>query len=253
VAAGRARRGPPQGLYFMLETPRALLETASLVPFLPMLMRAPRGDGHPVLVLPGFTVDDSATTPLRTFLRYLGYTVESWELGRNVELPPTAIDRLVERFDAIPRRDEQKVSIVGQSLGGVYARELAKRRPKATRRVIALGAPFRGEAGGHDFRWIHRLMRGHEISEAGRAALNNCAERPDVPVTSVYTRSDGVVAWRSCLEDEGHGVDNIGIHGSHAGMAVNPGVLWAIADRLAQRQDEWRPFSPQGAARVWFA
>lgn len=246
------RRGPPSIPYLLLEGPRALLEAASLVPSLPALLRAPRGDGHRVFVLPGFTADDGATLPLRSFLHYLGYTVETWELGANVGLPPEVIDRIVERFDAIPRGEDATVSLVGQSLGGVYARELAKRRPDAVRRVICLGSPFHGEAGSHDFRWIHRLMRGSEISEAGRAALNRCSERPPVPVVAFYSRSDGICAWRACVEDEAHGVDNVEIRGSHAGMSTNPGVFWALADRLAQPEGAWQPFSPHASVRGWF-
>jgi len=246
------RRGPPSLPHLFLEGPRALFEAASLLPSLPVLMRAPRGDGHQVFVLPGFTADDGATLPLRTFLHYLGYAIETWELGSNTGLPPEVIDQIVERFDEIPRANGATISLVGQSLGGVYARELAKRRPDAVRQVICLGSPFHGEAGGHDFRWIHRLMRGYEIPEAGRAALNQCSERPPVPVVAFYSKSDGICAWRACIEDEAHGVDNVEIRGSHSGMSTNPGVFWAIADRLSQLEDMWQPFAPDSAVRGWF-
>lgn len=249
---GAPRRGPPSLTHLLLEAPRSLFEAASLLPSLPALLQAPRGDGHAVFVLPGFTVDDGATLPLRTFLQHLGYAVQTWNMGANVVLPPEVIDQIVERFDEIPRDGGSKVSLVGQSLGGIYAREVAKRRPDAVRQVICLGSPFHGEAGGHDFRWIHRLMRGYEIPEAGRAALNNCSERPPVPVVAFYSKSDGICAWRACMEDAARGVDNVEIRGSHSGMSTNPGVFWAIADRLAQPEGEWTPFAPHDSVRGWF-
>src|SRR5204863_2180670 len=113
---------PPSPVLLALEG-RAWLEFAALVPALPLLARAPCGDGHPVLVLPGWLANDRSTWALRWFLRNRGYHVHGWKLGRN--LGPTAA--LAERFTALRARHGRRLSLIGWSLGGIYARELARR------------------------------------------------------------------------------------------------------------------------------
>ena len=132
---------PPSPLLALTELPRALAELGTLPLASGWLATAPRGDGHPVLVLPGFIASDTSTAILRRYLKRMGYDAHAWELGRN--LGPKAIGRegekLVARLRAIHELTGQKVSLVGWSLGGVMARLVARRAPEAVRQVISLG------------------------------------------------------------------------------------------------------------------
>ena len=228
---------PPSPLLFALEG-RAWLEFAALVPALPLLARAPRGDGHPVLVLPGWLAGDGSTWALRRFLRDRGYHAHGWRLGRNLGPDERTVEGLGRRFRALRARHRRKLSLIGWSLGGIYARELARRFPADVRQVITLASPFRAPAASRAARLYRRWNGAHP---APRAPLD--APLP-VPATSIYSRTDGVVGWQSCLQDEGPLAENIEVRSSHCGMGHHPGVLLVIADRLAQPEGAWRPYVP---------
>src|SRR5882724_10287436 len=133
---------PPSPALLALEG-RAWLEFAALLPALPLLARAPRGDGHPVLVLPGWLASDRTTRPLRWFLRDRGYHAHGWKLGRNHGPDAETVAGLGRRFLALRDRHRRRLTLVGWSLGGIYARELARRFPDDVRQVITLASPFR--------------------------------------------------------------------------------------------------------------
>lgn len=213
---------------------RVLLELGSIVPSLPALMQAPKGDGHPVLILPGMLADDGSTFVLRRYLQALGYQVHPWKLGRNWG-PSTAIrEGIRTRFKELSDRYQRRVSIVGWSLGGIYAREIAREFPALTRQVITLGSPFGA---------------GYRIEgEPSPALAARLLPAPPVPCTAIYSKSDGVVPWQACLEQEGPQTDNIEVQASHIGMGVNALVLWAVADRLAQAEGQWKHFDRTGLA-----
>jgi pimeloyl-ACP methyl ester carboxylesterase len=256
TAAYAAERVPaPSKLLALSELPRALAELGSLPWFGPLLMSAPRGDGHPVLVLPGFVTTDVSTTILRRYLEMLGYTPYAWELGRN--LGPKAIGRqgekLVERLDAIHAETGRKVSIIGWSLGGVMARQVARRRPDKVRQVISLGSPFTGDPRATNVLRAYEGLTGQRIGDADtQAQLKESRQRPPVPSTAIYTKSDGIVAWQNCCEPEDASTDNIQVYGSHCGLGVNASVLYAIADRLAQPEGEWAPFERRGLRALMY-
>ena len=237
---------PPSALLALTELPRAIAEWGSLAWSAGALMAsAPRGDGHPVLVLPGFMTSDSSTRVLRRFLRMLGYDAHTWNLGRN--LGTRAIgqqgEKLIERLREIHEQTGQKVSLVGWSLGGVMARLLARKAPDAVRQVITLGSPFAGSPKSTNVWRLYELMSGSRIDDPNhRAHLAEVAARPSVPCTAIYSKDDGVVAWQTCREDEGATSENIEVHGSHCGLGVNPSVLYAVADRLAQKDGAWGRF-----------
>lgn len=249
MARPEATLPPPSALLALSELPRAMAELGSLPFAAPLLAMAPRGDGHPVLVLPGFIASDASTAVLRRYLDGLGYEAHAWELGRN--LGPRAIgkegEKLVERLRTIHELTGQKVSLVGWSLGGVMARLLARRAPDAIRQVITLGSPFAGSPKSTTVWRLYELLSGEHIDgETTRAQLAEVSAPPPVPSTAIYTREDGVVAWQICREAEGAETDNIEVHGSHCGLGVNPAVLYAVADRLAEPEDGWRPFRRTG-------
>jgi pimeloyl-ACP methyl ester carboxylesterase len=249
---GRGRRAvrPPSILLGALEQQRALAELVGFGMSLPLFRLMPTGDGHPVLVLPGFMADDASTAALRSVLRSRGYRVHRWGLGRNLGPRASVVDGLVGRLDAIHRESGQSVSLVGWSLGGIYARALAHWRPRAVRRVITLGSPFRMRPGDRSnaSRLFHRLNPGPDLPRP--VALE---ERPlPVPSTAIYTRTDGVARWHLCIEAERPLAENIEVRGSHCGLGHNPAVILAIADRLAQPEGTFRRFRPPRAAAALY-
>jgi len=240
---------PPSALLALTELPRALAEFGSLPLAAPLLATAPRGDGHSVLVLPGFMTSDASTAVLRRYLKRLGYDAHAWELGRN--LGPRAIGRegekLVARLRQVHELTGEKVSLVGWSLGGVMARLVARRVPDAVRQVITLGSPFAGSPRSTNVWRAYEVMTGQKVDDAHtRGQLLESATPIPVPATAIYSREDGVVAWQGCLEPDGPISENIQVHGSHCGLGVNPAVLYAVADRLAQPEDDWQPFERSG-------
>ncbi|HEY2387476.1 MAG TPA: alpha/beta hydrolase [Candidatus Binatia bacterium] len=220
---------PPSPFLFPLEG-RAWLELAALAPAWPFLRRAPRGDGHPVLVLPGWLATDLSTRALRAFLRARGYHVHGWRLGRNLGPSAELIDGLVARFRELRERHGRPLSIIGWSLGGIYARELARRNAADVRRVITLGSPFRDP---YATTAAARLF-GHRGRPVDAERQHRLRTPPPVPCTSFYSRTDGIVAWQSCLEEARPWTENVEVRSSHCGMGHHPTVLLAIAERLAR-------------------
>ena len=249
TAETAARIPPPSRLLALTELPRALAELGALPWFAPLLLNAPRGDGHPVLVLPGFVTSDVSTGLLRRYLELLGYAPYGWELGRN--LGPKAIgkqgERLIARLEDIHAETGRKVSLVGWSLGGVMARQVARRRPGMVRQIITLGSPFTGDPRASTVWKAYEVLTDHRLNDPDtQDQLRESAEAPPVPSTAIFTKADGIVSWHNCREAEAAVTDNIEVHGSHCGLGVNASVLYAIADRLAQPDGEWAPFRRDG-------
>lgn len=246
---------PPSAVLALTELPRALAEFGSLPWAAPLLATAPRGDGHPVLVLPGFTTTDRSTAVLRRYLTRMGYDAHTWDLGRN--LGPRAVglqgEKLVDRLNAVHELTGKKVSLVGWSLGGVMARMVSRRVPDAVRQVISLGSPFTGTPRATNVWRAYELLTGQRIDDNHtREQLRESATPPPVPSTAIWSREDGIVAWQNCVEPFASNSDNIEVHGSHCGLGVNPAVLYAVADRLAQPEDDWKPFNRHGLVRAMF-
>jgi pimeloyl-ACP methyl ester carboxylesterase len=193
---------PPSAFLTALEG-RAVLELASVLPALPVLDRAPAGDGHPVLVFPGWLAGDVSTRMLRWFLRRRGYHVHGWQLGRNVGATGAIVEGMGKRFHALRKRHDRRLSIVGWSLGGIYARELARRVPDDVRQVITLGSPFADPLATTPAR-LYRALHG-----GTHGGTRHLADPLPVPATSIYSRSDGVVAWRSRLDTPGPQRENV--------------------------------------------
>jgi pimeloyl-ACP methyl ester carboxylesterase len=235
---------PPSPLLLALEG-RAWIELASLVPALPLLGRAPRGDGHPVLVMPGWLAGDGSTRALRWFLRGRGYHAHAWRLGMNRGPTPEVIAGLRERLHHLHARHGRKVSVIGWSLGGIYARELARHYPDLVRQVITLASPFRDPTATA----VERLYRSGFIRPPRTPDPDSEIRRRlrtplTVPTTALYTKTDGIVAWRSCIEEDGPVRENIAIRASHCGIGHHPAALMVIADRLSQPEGTWRPYAP---------
>jgi pimeloyl-ACP methyl ester carboxylesterase len=201
----------------------------------------PPGDGHPVVVFPGLASDSHATAPLRRFCEKLGYEVHDWGRGFNVGPPGDFglwLDDLAEEIAALVSANGKRASLIGWSLGGLYAREVAKLLPRRVQRVITIGTPLGSEPSQTHASLAYRLLNGQAPPED--AALNaRLRQAPAVPTTSIYSRSDGIVAWQACLQDDGpKSADNVEVSGSHCGMGWNPEVLAIVAERLARKRAE---------------
>lgn len=233
---------PPGPLRLALEW-RAPMEAAASLALWPWLRRAPRGDGHSVLVLPGLAASDASTRLLRRFLRAQGWQAHAWRQGRNLGPRAGVLEACLARVQQLHAESGRRVSLVGWSLGGVYARELAKRLPHAVRQVITLGSPVGspGKGRGHG----SNARRLYEFVSGPRAYAPELMARMDepvpVPCTSVYSRSDGIVDWRASLQPSGPSAQNIRVPASHTGMGMNPLVLRLLAERLSQPEDDWQP------------
>ena len=235
---------PPSRLLQLLEL-RASWELAAGLVALPWLHLAPRGDGHPVLVLPGLVASDASTRMLRDFLKRSGYDVHGWGLGRNYGPRPGVQAAMLALIDRLHAQSGRSVSLIGQSLGGAYARMLAAQRPDAVRSVITLGSPVAGHPRSSNAWRVYEFTSGK--SAADPKTWRQVTQAPQVPTTSIYSRTDGVVAWQSSVEpSEQPHTENIEVVSSHIGMAVHPLVLFAVADRLAQPEGAWQPFERRG-------
>jgi pimeloyl-ACP methyl ester carboxylesterase len=232
---------------------RAGLEFAFLLHAYPVLSTLPRGDGHPVIVLPGLAADDISTRPLRAFLRERGYAAHALKLGRNDGLKPGIEEAQLARLREIRGRYGRKVSLVGWSLGGVYARQLAKMEPDRVRTVITLGSPFGGQPTATNAWRIYEIVSGKRAADSDATFGGALSDPPPVPSTAIYSRTDGICAYQICMEQPSAKTENIEVQGSHCGLGHNPSVVYAVADRLAQPEDQWRPFHRSGWRSLVYA
>ena len=223
---------------------RAIFEWAACVAAWPLLAQAARGDGHPVLVLPGLAASDSSTWPLRRFLEGRGYAVYPWEQGLNRGPREGVVRKVLAQMCSIQREHGRKLSLVGWSLGGAMAHALAVREPQRVRSVITLGSPLGGNPKASNAWRLFEFVSGVRADDPRLRAL--MSRRPRVPSTSILSKSDGIVAWPMSLVAHSEQSENIQVSASHLGMGANPAVLWAIADRLAQAEGQWKAFDRSG-------
>ena len=240
---------PPLGL-LGIEPLRAAMEYASMC-----LMKShdlPRGDGHAVVAFPGLAGDVRSTRPLIEFCAGLGYHALDWGLGLN-RGPQGDIaawlDELAGHIDDLTAGHRKRISLIGWSLGGIYAREVAKKIPKRVRCVITLGTPFAGTPEQTNVGWVYRVLNGHKLT-ADEALLARLRTAPAVPTTSIYSRTDGVVAWQACLNGNLPHLDNVEVTGSHCGLGWNPAAYAVIADRLSRNAPRVSRASRLGSGRA---
>lgn len=241
---------PPKPWLLALEL-RAFWEFGALLPAWPLLARAPRGDGHPVMVFPGLSANDVSTVPLRYYLQSLNYQAWGWEQGFNFGPRAGVLDEAKTNLARAYETAGRKVSLIGWSLGGVYARELAKEMPHMVRGVITLGTPFAASHKATNAWRIYELASGRSIE---REAENyDLPAAPPVPTTSIYSRTDGIVAWQGSIQQPSKAnphTENIEVPASHIGLGLNPSTWWSVADRLAQAEGQWQPFARKDRGRV---
>lgn len=205
---------------------------------LPLRMRRlrlelPRGDGHAVMVVPGFGAGDAATRPLRRVLEGLGYASYGWGMGVNLGMRPqikTALGLLLHKL----HERHGPVSLIGWSLGGVFVREMARHQPEYVRQVFTLGSPINVRPDANNMMKLFRLMNGGRPVNLDSEGFRRRIAPPPVPCTAIYSRTDGIVAWQCCREPEAANTESIEVRGSHMGLPYNTDVIRAIAERLTR-------------------
>jgi pimeloyl-ACP methyl ester carboxylesterase len=250
VALARRALEKSPGLGYLLAEARAPIEAAALLPTLPLLLRAPRGDGHHVVAIPPFGAGDGFTVVMRRYLSQLGYHVHPWSRSEILalhRLSTVALKRVAE----VAKVAGGPVSMIGHSLGGIYAREIARAAPQHVRRVITLGSPFGGDLKSNVVWPMYESITGTRIDGIPPEVLERMNKPLPVASTAIYSRSDGVVAWHSCIDEEAPNSENVKVPGSHIGLLHNPAALYVVADRLAQPPGTHEPFRPPAWLRAF--
>lgn len=247
-------QGEPHLLHSLTEW-RALFEMALLPSSVPGLMLAPRGDGHPVLLLPGFMADEATLFALKYFLRSRGYDVQTWGFGRNVGFQTRHAQALEQKIRWLHHKSGRRVSLVGWSLGGVFALYGAHQAPECVRCVITLGSPVSVDPEGSKspalvkalYRLIAHPMGPDAHTMQPRAKKLRERKRLPVPMSCLYSLSDGVVPPQEATINGDPALhQNIRVAGSHSGLGFNAMVLAIVAERLAQPEGQWQRFKPSG-------
>jgi pimeloyl-ACP methyl ester carboxylesterase len=240
----------PSALLFAIES-RGIFNIARLFAAAPFLAAAPRGAPQPVIVLPGLGAGDRSTLAIRRYLSFLGYQARGWNRGRNVRPAGADLQAVAAQIRSLHAATDRPVSLVGWSRGGIIAREATRLAPETVRMVITLGSPFAAPAATNVVsRW--RLITGESFMAPTAEQLRRLALPLPVPSTSIYSRTDGVVAWQACREVEGPRRENVEVRGPHIGLGFNPAAFWVIADRLAQPLGTWTPFRPSALVAALF-
>lgn len=255
----------PRAIYAVLEFPRAFHDLVSLLPANAWLSRLPAGDGHPVMTLPGYGSADGATSLLRRYIARWGYDVHPWGLGTNLEpgnIPDVdtmleimvdVVGKIGRSLQRIHRHTGQRISLVGWSLGGLYARQLAAAYPDLVRQVITLGTPFGDPRSTIAWPIMRRLRDASPPTNEQAERWVAMTQVPvTVPLTAIWSRTDGFVHPNIAKLPEGPRTENIHVCSSHAGFGVNPLAFYVVANRLAVPDRQWQPFERRGWRRIAF-
>jgi triacylglycerol lipase len=224
-----ARPRPPSKLLMAAELPRALFGAVELVAKAPKLARAPRGDGRPVLILPGLVNPDWANFALRRYLRRLDYDARGWGLGPN--LGARSVGRNGEKLDRLIHRIHgetgETVTLVGISLGGMMARLMAHRWPDQVREVITISSPFAGDPRATNVWRVFELLTGEKVDdEAVRENQRLIGTEPPVPTTAIWSASDGLVNGAICRADQCRSIE---VRSGHVWVQMRADVMLAVA------------------------
>jgi pimeloyl-ACP methyl ester carboxylesterase len=226
---------PPPARLLLSEWPRAALTVARLAGARARLDAAPRGDGRPVLVLPGLFNSDLSNAVLRRYLTRLGYAAHPWTLGRNFGVRTIGGDasRLLARLERVAQDAGAPVTLVGISLGGIMARLAAHRRPALVREVITVASPYAAHPHATNVWRAFELVTGERVDSPEVRALSAEIAAPlPVPATAIWSARDGLVNGHACRDDHARCIE---VTSGHIGVQLNPDVLLAIAEVLANQ------------------
>ena len=238
--------------FWRLAEGRSIFEWQSFYLLQPLLRQLKSGDGHPVIVFPGFVGSDISTKPMRKLLDDLGYSSYGWGLGRNVIFDQKRENEMRNLIRNVCEKEGRKVSLIGWSLGGVFARETAKLESECVRSVISLGSPISGDPNQTNVGDLFKALNGNPSSNK-QSRFSRLKEAPPMPTTSIYSKTDGIVAWEGSIQPDAPQTENIEVPASHLGLGVNPFVMYAIADRLSQAEGSWKPFDKSGFKSLVFS
>jgi alpha/beta superfamily hydrolase len=221
----------------MVREALCLVELTRLLLRFPFLLNQPRGKREPVLIFPPYGTGDGSTTLLKAYLRLLGYRARGWGLGRNQGKITELLPRALRRLASFAKRSDQKVALIGWSFGGYLARELGRERPELISRIITLGTPV---IGGPKYTALCEKYRkrGMDIEAiATEIEFRNQAAPIETPVVAIYSRTDAIVAWQACIDQQTATVKHVEVHTTHYGFGFSPEVYRIIAQSLAQPND----------------
>jgi pimeloyl-ACP methyl ester carboxylesterase len=221
----------PRKLRVLREASLGLIELPRLLLRFPQLALQPRGKGQPVLILPGYGAGDGSTAILKAYLRLLGYNARGWGLGRNTGATATILPRVLHRLASLSRHSNQSVQLIGWSFGGYLAREIARERPELVHQVITLGTPVIGGPKYTVFAEVYR-KRGIDVDAIVAEVEHRNRISLRTPVVAIYSRIDGFVAWRACIDRDTPTVEHVEVRTTHLGLGFSPDVYNIIAQRL---------------------
>jgi pimeloyl-ACP methyl ester carboxylesterase len=228
---------------YLKEPFRAIGERMKLKSFLKENTFKNEGDGHPVMVIPGFMGNDRSIKSLTCFLNINGYQAQSWGMGTNMGKLED-LDQLINKTEKLHQESGKMVSLIGWSLGGVYARQLAKENPEIIRQVITLCSPFNEMSAPNNATWLYSLVSGgSKTSKLNPEWLAKIPPPAPVPTTALFSKTDGVVSWETCIEkveDDIH--QNIEVNSSHMGVIYSQEVWSIILDRLRYDKENWKKY-----------
>jgi len=225
---------PAPPLYNMLLETRSLIEWSSMVCLYPFIPKRKKGGNKPVILIPPYLGNDFSTSFVRKYLNSLGFKAYRWDLGANM-IRSSYIPLLEEKLEEVFSKHQEKVSLVGWSGGGIFAKILANRHPDKIEQIITIGAPIWGVMDlSTPINGLLDFLRGKSLKERNKRFLDELEDIPKVPITCIYTKTDGIVPWKHCIEAETYRQDirNIEVYGSHSGLGANATVLLTIANSL---------------------
>ncbi|MFA7440490.1 MAG: alpha/beta hydrolase [Sphingomonadaceae bacterium] len=225
--------GKPNRAAFLAEA-RALAELRAFRRYrLALIRELPNWPSRSALVIPGFLSGDWATAPMRSVLSAVGHDVHGWGMGRNLGLRPGVFEALERLFQRRVEAAGRPIALIGWSLGGLYATELARRYPEMTQQLITLGSPVSGHLTANNVWRRYEQIAGHPIADA--PVRWQPGALPPVPFLAIQARGDGIVHPQAARARQGPLVENVTVAGSHSGLGWNIEAVRIIADRLARR------------------
>lgn len=225
---------PPPPLFNVLLETRAIAEWTSMLWLYPFIPKHKSKKSKPILLMPPYLGNDNSTTFVRKYLKSVGFKTYKWDLGVNM-INSKSLPKLIEKLDEIYEKHQEKVSLVGWSGGGIFAKIIANRCPEKVEQLITIGSPVWGVKNMKTpiVRTLE-FVRGTKLRERNLKFINELEEIPKVPITCIYTKTDGLIPWKNCMEAETYRDDikNVEVFGSHCGMGANATVLLTVANAL---------------------
>ena len=247
---------PPELRLALTEFPRAASESYKLLwQYSSLSKQVPRGNNQPILCISGYGAGDASMLPLRSFLKLIGYNPLKAEIGINIESKEDRIksvndatsfrhkmvDLLKERVNMLYQQHNQKVVLIGWSMGGLFAADVSQQIPDKVSQVITMGSPFGDPRGTSTFnllRWINKSDIPIEEQDFDTWLNKRQMTSEEVPIKVLYSKSDGIVGESTARLHEHPAVEHIEVDSSHVGFAVNANVFKTIADCLAQSTNQ---------------